>query len=461
MAIYDNFTAPVESTGVVFPEDYYIKTLNLLTSSGNKMELKKVMRELSYYEDIYTFAVSGYIKIEDSQGFIESLQLTGNEYIEINFGKIKGAPNTNDQIYRMYKVGDRVPSDNLNTQYYTLYFCSEELIVGEQIRVAKSYVGKKISDIVTDVLTNVLKVNEKNIGEIEETTGMYDFVVPRMKPFETISWISTYARPKATGTVGADMLFFETKDGFNFRSLQSMFKDDVYATYKYQQKNINEEQQPLQDKATTVLAYETTKTFDVMKDITSGTFANKLISIDPMTRSFINTEFDYDKFKDSAESLNDKGITNNAQNRFGDMLNQAADSVTKVATGNSNQSSVPYIKSKEGGFAKDIYIETYVPQRTAQLNLSNYNVAKLAIPGDPGITAGRVIEFNLMSIKPTTNKRELDRFYSGKYLVTAVRHLIQPQLGTYQTILEIAKDSSKTQFQGVDNSNASYQESIK
>ena len=66
----NSINAPVESPGVYFPQDYYLKTLNFLTASGNRMEMKKLFRELSYYEDIYTFTVSGYVKIEDSQGFI-------------------------------------------------------------------------------------------------------------------------------------------------------------------------------------------------------------------------------------------------------------------------------------------------------------------------------------------------------------------------------------------------------
>jgi hypothetical protein len=239
-----------------------------------------------------------------------------------------------------------------------------------------------------------------------------------------------------------------------------MFQDDVYATYKYQQKNLDDKEQPIQDKVTTVLEYEFTKTFDVVNDISSGSFANRLITLDPTTRSFITTDFNYDEFKDQAKSLNDNGVTNNLENRFGKTLSQTADAVTKLLASNTNEAQNSYIKSKEAGFAKDIYAETYVPQRTAQLNLANYNVAKIAIPGDPGISAGKVIEFSLMTIKPGTKSRELDRFYSGKYLVTAVRHVIQPQSGSYQTILEIAKDSSKTQFETVDNSNSVWKDSI-
>lgn len=460
MDFFDAYLPPLESPGAVYPQDYHLKTLNFLTSNGNKIELKRLLRELSYYEDIYNFCVSGYIKIEDSQGFVESLQLTGNEYLEINFGKVKDGKNRNDQIVRVYKVGDRTASENLNTQYYTMYFCSEELMLSEQVKVSKSYKGMKISDIVSDILDVNLKVQDDDVENIEETTGMYDFVIPRMKPFEAISWVSMYARPKATGTVGADMIFYQTRDGYNFRSLQSMIRGEVYGTYRYQQKNLDEQLQPIQDEVMTVLDYEFNKTYDVINDINSGTYSNKLISIDPLQRSFKSTDFNYDEFKDKVKSLNGKSVTNNMQNRFGKELYNQPEGVTKVATGNSEQGLNPYIKGKGAGFAKDIFIETYVPQRTAQLNLANYNVVKLAIPGDTGITAGKVIEFNLMSIKPTTNKRELDRYYSGKYLVTAVRHIIQPNNGTFQTILEIAKDSSKTQYQSVDNSDPDFKESV-
>jgi hypothetical protein len=103
-----------------------------------------------------------------------------------------------------------------------------------------------------------------------------------MKPFEAISWLSTYARPNLSGAIGADMLFFETKLGFNFRSIQSMIKDDIYATYKYQAKNLDKKIQSIQEETITVLEYELNKPYDILNEITSGTLANQLISIDPL-----------------------------------------------------------------------------------------------------------------------------------------------------------------------------------
>jgi hypothetical protein len=252
------------------------------------------------------------------------------------------------------------------------------------------------------------------------------------------------------------MLFFETKDGFNYRSLQSMFSDDIYSTYKYQVKNIADDTQSFQEKSISVLDYEFVKVYDMVNDISSGAFANKLVSIDPIARTKKVTEFSYAKYQ--GQKLNDGSPTNQLTNRLGLTQTTSYDANFKVATGNSAQGNQPYIKQVAGGVAKDIAIETFVPNRTAQIALANYTVIKAKIPGDTGITAGRTIDFNLLTLKPG-DKKDLDKFYSGKYLVTAVRHIIHP--AAFQTVLEIAKDSTPTTYGGVNNNSAEYREAVK
>lgn len=447
----------VETSGVTYSQDYSLKTLNILTAGGQKFEMRKLMVELSYYEDIYAFASSGYVTLLDNQGFIESLRLSGNEYLQMSFGKIKDGANSTEQTFRIYKVANRSPTNNLNGEFYTLHFCSEELLLSEQIKISKSYSGQKISDIVTNILKDKLKVKSDKIQKIEETTGVYNFIVPRMKPFEAISWVSIYAKPKSTGTIGADMLFFETKNGYNYRSLQSMFKDPVYATYKYQQTNLPDDIQSFQEKVTSVLNYEFIKSYDSLKDISAGTYANRLISIDPIARQYKVTDFDYkDYFQNGKkDSLNKNSILVPLKNRLGKTQNENYDASLKVVTSNSFQVESPYIKELPGSVAKNIGIENYIPLRTAQISLANYTLVKIVLPGDPGITAGRTINFNLPTTKPTADIRELDKFYSGKYLVTAVRHLLQSN-GVYQTVLEIAKESTVVSQGSINNTSSDW-----
>jgi len=448
MATFTPFVTSSEVDGTYYPQDYYLNTFNFVGAAKQKYDLKKLVSELNYYEDIYSFVTSGYATLTDAQGFIEVLQLTGNEYVEIDFGKSKSAPNGVNVVktFRVYKIGNRTPSGNQNAEFFTIYFCSEELLLSEQTKISKSYTGQKISDNITDILTEKLRISSEKIEVIEETTGINDFVVPKLKPFEAISWLSNYARPQSTGTVGADMLFFETKNGYNFRSLQSMYKDDVYATYKYQAKNIDRPKSNAQENSITVLEYEIIKSFDMMNEISSGSLANRLITIDPLTRTKRVTDFNYTDYKSQSTTLNKGSATNQLSNRFGIVQDQNYEGVLKLAVGNSNQQKVPYIKQNgQTGVTKDVFIENYIPNRTAQMALANFTVLKIVIPGDPSITAGRVVEFNLYTLKPSSSSKDLDKFYSGKYLVSAVRHVLGSP-NKYQTILEITKDSSQNDY---------------
>lgn len=441
----DFVTNSVEKSGISYPQDFYISKLKFRTTAG-AIDFKKLLVEFSYYEDLFSFVTSGHLTVIDGQGFIEFLQLDGNEFLELEYSKTKNGPSISG-TFRVYKIGNRIPGSNQNTSLYTLYFCSEELMLSEQNKITKTYMGTKISDIVMDIM-NTIKVPTNKINKIEETTGIYDFAVPRFKPFEAISWLSTYARPKASGTVGADMLFFETKDGYNFRSIKSMLAQNSIATYKYQLKNTSIED--VFEKIYTVLDYEFVKTQDMLENINSGMLANKLISIDPLKRSYKVTTSNVN----SVESDNNIG---ELKNRLGKTQTQSYDSVVKVATGNSNQKNDPYIKEREGSVAQDIFIENYVPSRTSQLNLANYICVKIVIPGNPSLSVGKSINFNLLSQRNSVdnNQKDLDTYYSGKYLITAIRHSITAD-GKYKSTLELAKEKTQNKYSSPDGNSPTW-----
>jgi len=461
-------------SGNFYPQDFDLESVDIITSAGQTLKLKNLVTEMSFFEDIYTFAVSGYVILRDAVGLIEKLRLSGNEFLQLTYGKAKSQNKSakNSRKYRVYKIGNRRPVGNFSSEFFTLYFCSETLMLSEQIKISKSYSGKKIAvsnlagdGIINDILVNQLKVNEDGIVKIEETYGTYDFIVPRLKPLEAISWLSTYARPQSS-KLGADMLFFETNDGFNYRSLQSLYADTPYNTYKYQPKNIlsNQDEGGFADATVSVLEVEHVKTFDVLNETSSGTYANRLISIDPITRSYKVTDYSYED--DYLNNQNKPNLLNNnstfspGKNKLGLTQTSAYESLVKVVIGNSNQNSADYIKERTGSVAKDIYIETFVPFRTSQISLANYTVLKLLVPGDSGITAGRTVNFNMYSLAvDSNNNKKLDEYFSGKYLVTAVRHIMQPT-GVYQMILEVAKESAKMAFSSPNSMSAQEQRVI-
>jgi hypothetical protein len=328
---------------------------------------------------------------------------------------------------------------------YTLHFCSEELFLSEQTKISKPYSGKKISEIVYDILNNHLKIDSKNIS-LQETYGLYDFVIPYKKPFEAINWLANYALQSSK--VGADFLFFENAGGFNFISLQNMFNQDSYATYSYSQRSVGltEGKDELSRGLFGIKSYTFLDTFDSLYGVTSGAFANRLITVDPLTRQHKNTNFDYlNDYHQKAFTLNGAPVINNLKNRFGKTQNQNYDGVFKVMVSNAEQKFANGIEETPWAVGGDIRAETYVPYRTAQIALSHYSRIKLTLAGDPNLTVGRIIDVRLPSSVSTKdgsgfNEGNKDPINSGRYLVAAVRHIINTQ-EKYETVVEIVKDS--------------------
>jgi hypothetical protein len=439
--------------GIRYSKDYNLIALNILSGQFITLDLKPMLVELSYFEDIYSNSVSGQILISDAQGLIEKMGLHGNEYIRMAFGK-DGNPNVMiDKLFRIYSISNRQKTTGFDTENYVIHFCSDELILSEQYKISKSYNGKGVSQIINDVLLTYLRVpsNKYDPKNIEQTKGVYSIIIPNLKPFEAINMVSLYAQ--SATKIGADMLFFENAKGYNFASLQSLFEKAPYYTYEYRPKNISMENydKNIDKEIFNVLGYEILKSFNVIQGISSGTFANRLVTIDPLLRDYKTTDFNYLDYHNKSKSLNNFPVVNNLKNRFGNALYETPQACFKLAGTNSGWEKVDYIKSKPGSVTKNMFVETFFSQRKSQISLANYTRAKLYIAGDPNVTVGTTVNFNLLSQDPASSSdpKQLDPYYSGKYLVTAVRHIIQT--GGYNTILEIVKDSLPQAYLEVDN----------
>jgi hypothetical protein len=440
--------------GIKSQLDYSLTNLTLLTSVTT-FDLKNTMQEISYNEDIFNNVLSGYVMIVEASGFIETLAINGTEFLRLTFSKFGDGSNQIDKLFRVYKLGKRKLEGTMYKESYVLYFCSEELLLSEQYKISKRYKDYLISDIVSDVLTNYLKVPSNKNGTIETTYGKYNFIIPTLKPFDAINFVTNYARPNPQNP-GADMLFYEDKNGFQYRSLQSLMKQTSYYTYTYKPKNIDS--RDLNSDVHNVLTYEFLDTFDTLNGITSGTFANQLISINPLTRTKKVTNFSYDAYQKSAKNLNPYSIIDDSINRNGDSLSQTPQAMLKLIFSNFDSGSNSYVAGVPGAAGNDIYAETFIPNRTAQLGLANYTRLRISVPGDCNLTVGRVLTFNLTS-RNTKNNGALDKYYSGNYFITGVRHIID--LTRFRTILEITKESVPTPYPANSNKSPLWSNSVK
>jgi hypothetical protein len=452
---YDSINEPTRSSTVSqiknlsYPTDYNLREVRLTSATIGDLDLKEYLVELNYFEDIYSNFVSGKIVLSDSVGVIFLGGLNGSESLSLEFAKGQGGK-TIKQTFRIFSLSDRHHDISHSYENFTLNFCSEELLMSEKYRISKSYKNKTISNIIEDLLKNALKTN-KDLN-IEQSSGNYDFVLPNKKIFETINWLSSYALPYSKP--GADMILFENAKGYHFKSLQSLYEQTPIFEFEYNPKNVklNYQQNFFHTQTHNIFNLEVMNNFNTLDATNKGVFNNRLITIDTINRTKKITDFKYDEYFSKSKKLNRNDVTTNNKNQvYVDRFNKALyDSPPddkdagklQVCIGNSEQYNTRYLKENSDYIPKDFFIEKSFSHRNAQLLLSNYIRIKIVVPGNSDILVGSVVTVKVFETKQITKNdvKKEDTYLSGKYLVTAIRHIINST--RYTSVIELAKESN-------------------
>lgn len=442
------------SNGLYNATDFLLKSCVITGSSGQQIDFRYIVLEFNYFEDIFSNCITGNLVVSDSMGYIDILELQGFEFLTLELDK----PGMNEPIkkeFRISSITERTMTKSTN-ENYVINFCSEELLLNEQYKVSKSYKNILVSDIVVDIALNNLKIPANKLV-VDKTIGLRDIVLPNFKPIQAINWITTFAKGDGAGDIGSPFVFYEDRDGFRFKSILELFKQPVYKTYEYSAKGLLSQKNDyvfnLANDLVNVIQYEAIKSFDSVTAIRNGSFANKMHTVDPLRLKFGETNFDYAQYFQQAGKLNPYPVPFTATNRFGDKIDSTP-GVHKFCITTTGQNQNKYIKDKKITVNENRVEET-VPLRTAQLALFCNNRFKLLIPGDIEMTIGRVIIFNLPEIAYNNKSRTKteDEFYSGKYLVTAVRHMVN-QDGKFYSVIEICKESFPSQYGSYNNSDS-------
>lgn len=445
-----------------YPTDYNLIKLDLLDSKGKKvLNLKPYLVEFNYFEDIFNNSISGKIVISDAVGNFDAFQ--GYEGIDLEFVRGIGGDTIRGTFF-VFSASDRHYDKSNNFETYIINFCDEDMIMSERYRPCKSYKKFKISDIITDVLKNILKT--PNDYDIEDTLGLYDLILPNRKIYETINWLTNYALPSGN-KAGADMLFYENARGYHFNSLQTLYTQQAIATYYYSGKNVAPPSQK-DFNYFNIYRLEILNNFDSLNGVMKGTYCNRLISFDPLVRKKYTRDFNYDNYFENSIKLNDN-VENEKKSdklinipdvyeddgtqesiyvdRFNKKLTDAPPNnfdtgARRLMLSNTTQLNEEYLKTnnKPNALINDIFVERYVPNRLAQLEMGTYIKIKITIPGNSDLIAGKVIHVRVHDSETETGKpKNDDDILSGNYLITAVRHIINTT--RYITVVELSKDT--------------------
>ena len=173
-------------------------------------------------EDIFSVSMVGKVTFLDKSGAVELLPITGNEIISITYGE--------NETTRTFIIYDFKKIHQGNDQYASsqtaieMYFVEPFYLALTQHKYSVSWKDKKISDIISDICTNMLAIYVTNSEDTNEILPY--FYMPYWTPLEALKWLIPRGSGVTSGTAG--YLFYSNTKGMNYHTMETLFKSKNY-----------------------------------------------------------------------------------------------------------------------------------------------------------------------------------------------------------------------------------------
>jgi len=292
----------------------------------------------------------------------------------------------------------------------------------------------RISEIVRFICQNNLKSNKKTIN-FDETVEVYSHEGKSRKPFDMILDLQQLAIPDSIQTDDgksakgnlAGYLFWQTTEGFCFKSLDKIFKmSGTFPDYRDDRgrliKKVIETKRGdnvippgFDDK---ILNYRTHRTFDGLSQFESGAYNSLMHTFDLIEGKFTLDPDAKTRTKEDSKVIGGKKLPN-----FGEYDDVPTMRITKKKARGPITRYGENIDSQVDGLEDESYSVDDVVQQSIQNYKQKMNMsAEIIIPADFSLHAGDLIycEFQKLSSEKTI-KRSLNRD-SGIYMIADLCH---------------------------------------
>ncbi len=183
-----------------------------------------------YFEDLYSPAISAKMMVANTEtvngkGVYNGLPIRGGEKVEIEITTPIEEHREESGQFKVTLYVNRMTDyvQEKQKEVFTLDLISKEGITNLNKRVVKKYKAKKISDIIKDFLKMVECEYEDD--DIENTENAYNFIGNMRKPFTLAPMLASRAIPEGGKSTSAGFLFWQTRKGMKFKSIEKLCKD--------------------------------------------------------------------------------------------------------------------------------------------------------------------------------------------------------------------------------------------
>jgi hypothetical protein len=379
--------------------DVTISTVSIHSTKGTLNATERAI-QISVFETIFMPAIYAELIIRDDGSLSSYLPLSGEETINIEFS----ADSRKEAKYELTIISMEGGAQEAGgrSKSYAIKAISPEIHEHQRSKIMKSY-NTNISDVVKDVCTKYLKTKKK--VDVQDTKGIQSLALTNKKPFEAIDLIRK--RAVSEEDKSSSYVFFENQDGFVFKTIEKLFSEGDTGDRVFTHDST------IRTDATAsgfrnIIAYNQPKGFNSSSKVGGGGLKNQVKTLDMKTLTFnkADHEVDVGQFKSADGSMKDNN-SSEFKSKFGET---AATHSFIPLDGYRPNTNINDATSDQKGFI-------------SQLAQSSIN---FLVIGDSELTAGKLMEAKLNDVSSASGGGGEDTQISGKYLMTAVRHMIGP-----------------------------------
>jgi hypothetical protein len=450
---------------------FEVESILLVPIEGQTLDITQLVIEFSIYESINNPYVLGEILIEDTTvNLLASLPIQGRETIIF---KVK-TPTFNDTTYEyelsVAAIDTRIISGR--QQVYKLNLMSYEGMVNEGVRIAGILRGSN-DKVVKEILENVIDTKKEIVVEpakfeqkwLPSLKRPFDFIY-QLAPItisgsaqenkggtsqeratgegEGVSSLKTENLPKMSGSAG--YVFFETHDGYVFKSLDQLASDGsddfggekVKYTYNYGYVNTEGK---VGKEHLNMLDYTFSNELNMHKQLREGLYSTVCIFFDVNKCYYEENIF---KMSDTFEQMSHLG----SQDKIPKGQKELAEHSTRVMAQMINSEMFhedPDTNGADNAAYKD-YNRYAIAQSNARYKLASNQELNITVPPNLTVRAGDKLEllFPNMTSDEDRKTNPYDEEHSGNYLIKNIGYNFimrgaQPRTGT--TNITLIRDS--------------------
>ena len=388
---------------------FIINDCSLIPSEGSSLKQEFNIAggnpTITYFESIKSPAISLSLNFIDVDQLISREGITGGEYLSLRI-KVQGYDKEfeikPDKHLLMLNSVKNVATSS-SKQFATLEFLSVEAIINETSRVNQRFTGN-VTDTVKKLLKDKKGIKTKKNLDSDQATNSYSFVGNTKRPFDTIQWLCSKTQSSKDGT---GFLFFETLDGYVFKSIENLL-DGKAVEYK-------KSETPDESSGLTILENNLNQTSDIGMSCRMGMYANKTIYINVDNATLKTVDYRIESLKLKKPPKLPNGLEKNPTRLMLRVLDKCA-----LQKG-----------SKKKEIQKENELAIYQSKSYARANLIFSQSMSVSIPFNPELRAGQMLDLRFPLRKSegddqdkTTYGTESDDDVSGKYLISELKHNI-------------------------------------